>query len=270
MTIAEAEAIVQAVDYWHYPFDLPQGTIKPSRPGVDPDRHYRRKRHFFDKLVSQYSGSLQGKSVLDLGCCQGFWSIQASRSGASHCLGLDSSKAFVNEARAVATLLGVANCEFQCLQLENDPWWERTQPIEITLMLGVFYHLLDPISILRRAASLTTETLVLDSEVALGEGPYLKLYPRDPEQNTTRNSNPISNLRLVPTKDAMVSLLSDFGFPWIECLEPNLDTPPEYRSGHRMSIIAARQRPSHFPLDQLARRPAFSGHGSDYGLLTEA
>src|SRR5262245_49971380 len=96
-----SEQLLRDVDYWHYPFDLPSGTTIPGRPGVDPQRHFLRKRHFFDPLVQHYGGSLHGKNVLDLGCCQGFWCMNASRAGA-RCVGIDSSEEFIREAGAVA------------------------------------------------------------------------------------------------------------------------------------------------------------------------
>jgi predicted RNA methylase len=242
MSVSEAEAILRAVKHWHYPIDLPWGRTVPSRPGVDPGRHLGRKAHFVDRLVARYFGSLQGKMVLDLGCCQGFWSFHASRAGAVRCVGIDSSEIFVREARAVATLLGIENCDFQCHQLEDDPWWGEQMRSEITFMLGLFYHLLDPISVLRKAASLTLETLVVDTQIQPGAGPVLHLVPRDSSEPTTRLSNVISNLRMVPTKEAVVNLISDFGFEDIECLAPDSQTPPEYHSGHRISIIAAKRR----------------------------
>jgi hypothetical protein len=177
MTIDEAESILQEVRYWHYPFDLPKGTTVPNRPGVDPKRHLLRKRHFFDRLVARYSGSLSGKAVLDLGCCQGFWSFHASRAGAINCVGIDSSQTFVREAQAIGTVVGI-------------------------------YHLVDPIFVLRRAASLTLETLVVDTEVLREDGSFLSLAARNPEEPTTCGSNLVCMLRVVPTRGALLSLIS--------------------------------------------------------------
>lgn len=234
-----AEEILSSVKYWHYPFDLPFGRTKPSRPGVDPQRHFLRKRHFFNPLVELYGGSLEGKTVLDLGCCQGFWSINASRAGA-WCIGIDSSETFVREARAVAEVLDVANCEFRCFHLENDPWWQELTAAHVTLFLGLFYHLADPIFVFRKAASLTLETMVVDTEAVAGEGSYLKIVPRDPEEFTTRNSNVRTKIRIVPTMQAVCELLRDSGFSDIRYLPPDPAMPPEYVSGERVSYIARK------------------------------
>jgi tRNA (mo5U34)-methyltransferase len=241
MTKQEAEAILRNVEYWHYPFTLPSGTTVPSRPGADPKRHLLRKTHFFDRLVSRYSGSLQGKSVLDLGCCQGFWSFHATRAGAARCDGIDSSETFVRQAQAVAILLGIQNCNFRCRQLEDDPWWEEQVPCEITLMLGLFYHLLDPIFVLRKAAALTLETLVVDTRILPNRGMALGVFQRDPNEPTTCQSNVASGLRLVPTRRALLSLISDAGFDEIECVKPHWRMPLEYHTGRRITVIASKR-----------------------------
>jgi SAM-dependent methyltransferase len=239
MNRSAAEEIIGQVEYWHYPFELPSGTTKPSRPGVDPARHWRRKRHFFDPLIRVYGGSLRGKNVLDLGCCQGFWSMHASRAGAC-CVGIDSSEAFVREASAVAEVLAIENCEFRCFHLENDPWWQDVAPAHITFFLGLFYHLADPLFVLRKAAVLTLETMVVDTESVAGAGSYLKIVPRQAQEFTTRNSNITTGIRVVPTRQAVHELLADQGFSDIQYLSPDSSMPSEYLSGERVSFIARR------------------------------
>ena len=128
MTRAEAEAILRAVDYWHYPFDLPWGRTIANKPWHD-DRHALRHQHFFQPLVGSYHGTLAGKTVLDLGCCQGYWSFEAINAGAERCVGIDGSSAFVTQARALAVLVGRdGRVEFRCAQVEDDPWWDTFLP----------------------------------------------------------------------------------------------------------------------------------------------
>lgn len=241
LTRQEAEEILQKVEYWHYPFELPGGTTtKPSRPGVDEKRHFLRKQIFFDPLLNLYGGSFRGKEIIDLGCCQGFWSFQASKAGASSCMGIDSSDAFVTQARALAKVFAIDNCEFKCFHLENEDWWNGFHRFHITFFLGLFYHLADPTFVLRKAANLTSETMVVDTDIVAEQGSFLRIVPRDPHEFTTRNSNISTQIRLVPTREALCDLLSDLGFSVIHCLKPDPSAPAEYLSGHRMSLIAQR------------------------------
>lgn len=240
MTREDAEAILRKVEYWHYPWELPWGTMQPTRSGVDPRRHYLRKQHFFEPLLDLYGGSLTGKDVLDLGCCQGFWSIEASRAGARTCVGIDSSEAFITEAKALATVLGRINCDFLCFHLEAEPWWLGLGRFHLTFFLGLFYHLTDPVFVLRKAASLTHETLIIDTAVSSLPGSVLAIVPRDLEEPTTRGSRISSGIRVLPTRDALRDVLSDAGFAKIHDVEPRPQMPAEYLDGRRVSIIAQR------------------------------
>lgn len=232
-----AERILRNTEYWHYPFDLPWGRTAPNKVGHD-QRHFQRRRHFFAPLLEIYGGSLEGKSVLDLGCCQGFWSFECAKAGAT-VLGIDSSEAFIEEATALQTVLGIDRCEFLLSHLEEEAWWTKTGKRTITLFLGLFYHLTDPVFVLRKAMEKTTETIIVDTEVVPGEEASLVLKSRDLVEPTTRKSNLSSKLRVVPRVAAIMELLKDGGFE-PKLFEPAGDMPGDYLAGNRVSIFARR------------------------------
>jgi len=237
MDLNEARRVIDKAQYWHYEFDLPWKRTVPTKPGWG-NRVKRRHEHFFWPLVNQYGGSLNGKTVLDLACCQGYWSFEAKKAGAASVFGMDSSASFVEEATAVAAVLGY-DCTFSVAQLEEEPWWQGMHKFDITLMLGVFFHLTDPILVLRKAMEATKETIVIDSEVALGSEPCLHLRPRCPTEPTTLRSNPSSSIRTVPTISALLELLRDGGFRSVKVLDPG-NAPDDYKAAMTVSIIASR------------------------------
>jgi hypothetical protein len=255
MNEPQAEDILRKTTYWHYPVDLPWGRMAASKAGHN-DRHEWRRRHFFTRLVQLYGGSLSGKRVLDLACCQGFWSFEAARAGADHCVGLDSSPAFVREAEAIQVLTGAPGCDFRCVNLEEDRWWTVVEPVDITLFLGLFYHLTDAVSVLRRALCVTRETVVIDTEVTADDRPTLTILPRDPKEPTTCLSNPVAAIRMRPSCSAISMLLQSQQFHHIEFLDPDQEAPDEYREGRRVSVIARRAPASSAEnLPETARRP---------------
>lgn len=239
MDQSEARAILESARYWHYRFELPFGTTTPSRPGW-AERVQKRRGHFFQALLDLYGGSLNGKSVLDLGCCQGFWSFESRKAGASSVLGIDSSPFFVKEAEALRTVLQIEGCSFLSAHLEDDPWWQQCPESDITLTLGVLYHLTDPVHVLRKAMSRTKRAIVVDGEVALGETPSLQLRARTPGEPTTIRSNLTSEIRTVPTASAILWLLKDGGFTSATILKPSAEMPTDYHAGTTVSILATR------------------------------
>lgn len=236
MTFDEAREILQKAEYWHYAFQFPWGKTVPTRPGW-AERVQKRRRHFFEPLLNRFGGSLAGKSLLDLGCCQGYWTMEARKHGAS-VVGIDSSEAFVREAAAAAYILGVEACTFMCAQLEDEDGWTGATP-DITLMLGLHYHLIDPIHVLRNAMKITKEVLVIDGEVLRGEGDRIVFVKRTPGEPTTIRSNVKSNLRTIPSVGALCALLQDGGFK-VEVLKPSPEMPQDYHAGTTVSIIATR------------------------------
>jgi SAM-dependent methyltransferase len=243
MTRAEAEAILRAVDYWHYPFDLPWGHTGAGKPLHD-QRHALRRRHFFQPLLDLYDGTLAGKAVLDLGCCQGYWSFAAVTAGAQYCVGLDGSEPFIEQARALAVLFELDDrCTFRHTQIEEDPWWSDIPTVDVTLALGLFYYLTDPIFVLRRALSRTRETIVIDTETVTADAPILRMMPQVESEPTVGDVRLSSGVRTLFSRQALVALLRAEGFADITECAPTPEMPAEYHGyGHgiRLSLLARR------------------------------
>jgi len=239
LSMDEAERILRNTEYWHYPFQLPWDDVHASKANTD-DRHQQRRKHFFEPLLALYGGSLQGKRVIDLDCCQGFWTLEAARAGAESCLGLDSSEAFIEEARALRTVFSIDNCAFQQAHLEDDLWWVDLEPFDVTLFLGLFYHLADPLSVTRRAMALTNETIVIDTVVQQRDEPLLLLKPRNADEPSTNKSGLSTGIRVQPTTAALVMLLEDGGFSKVTVLQNQPPMPKDYMNNRRVSVIGQR------------------------------
>lgn len=137
-------------------------------------------------------------------------------------------------------LTGADACEFRQAHLEDDPWWDGLRPFDVTLFLGLFYHLADPISVFRRAAALTREAMVIDTVVQQREEPLLLLVPRNPDEPSTMNSGLSTGIRVQPTPAALVALLRDAGFASTEVLPVRGPMPADYASGRRVAVLGRR------------------------------
>jgi tRNA (mo5U34)-methyltransferase len=84
---------------------------------------------------------LTGKSVLDIGCNGGFYSIQLKRRGAERVLGIDVDDRYLNQARFAAETLGLE------IEFEKRSIYEVDKvagKFDYVLMMGIFYHLRYP------------------------------------------------------------------------------------------------------------------------------
>ncbi len=95
-----------------------------------------------------------------------FNSVELAKRGFKHVIGVDARERSLQKARFVTRALGLTNTEFLLLNAEEvSP--SLVGHAQITLFLGLLYHLDNPMLCLRRMSSVTDglcilETLVID------------------------------------------------------------------------------------------------------------
>lgn len=87
-------------------------------------------------------GDLSGRSVLDIGCNGGFYSIEMKRRGAERVLGIDFDETYLAQARFAAEVTGL-EIEFRHMSVYDvGALGER---FDVVLFMGVLYHLRHPL-----------------------------------------------------------------------------------------------------------------------------
>jgi tRNA (mo5U34)-methyltransferase len=85
---------------------------------------------------------LSGKSVLDIGCNGGFYSIEMKRRGAARVVGVDSDEGYLAQARFAAEVCGV---DIELKELSVYELQRLGERFDIVLFMGVLYHLRHPL-----------------------------------------------------------------------------------------------------------------------------
>ena len=85
---------------------------------------------------------LRGRSVLDIGCNAGFFSMEMKRRGADRVVGLEPDPAYLAQARFAADVSGL-EIEFRDLSVYDVA--ALGERFDIVLFMGVFYHLRHPL-----------------------------------------------------------------------------------------------------------------------------
>jgi tRNA (mo5U34)-methyltransferase len=97
----------------------------------------------FRRFAPHLPRDLSSKSVLDIGCNAGFYSIEMKRRGADRVLGLDSDERYLEQARFAAGTLGYEDIEFANLDVYDvGALGER---FDLVIFMGVLYHLRHPL-----------------------------------------------------------------------------------------------------------------------------
>jgi tRNA (mo5U34)-methyltransferase len=107
---------------------------------------------------SSIPANLAGKSVLDIGCNGGFYSIQMKHRGAARVVAVDSDAAYLAQARFAAEVTGT-DIEFRQLDVYNVA--TLGERFDVVLFMGVLYHLRHPLL----ALDLLNEYVVKDTFV---------------------------------------------------------------------------------------------------------
>jgi tRNA (mo5U34)-methyltransferase len=85
---------------------------------------------------------LRGRTVLDIGCNGGFYSIEMKRRGADRVVGIDSDERYLAQARFAAEVSG-ADIDFRRMSVYQVA--DLREKFDLVLFLGVLYHLRHPL-----------------------------------------------------------------------------------------------------------------------------
>ena len=129
---------VEALAPWFHNIDLGGGlwTAPDHFLGDYPGFKFRR---FADALPAD----LSGKSVLDIGCNAGFYSVEMKRRGAARVIGIDSDDRYLEQARLVSEALGFGDIEFRKLSVYDVA--RLGERFDLVIFMGVLYHLRHPL-----------------------------------------------------------------------------------------------------------------------------
>ena len=176
---------------------------------------------------------LEGRSVLDVGCGNGYYALRMWEAGAKTVLGIDPTLLYVVQFLAVSRFLGADKVFVLPLRLSELP--SGSGAFDSVFSMGVLYHQRSPIdhlrqlrAQLRRGGQLVLETLYLPGE----EG-----YACTPPGRYAR----MRNVWLLPTVAELETWLRRTGFTGIKAVDRSVTTSDEQRSTPWMSFESLRE-----------------------------
>lgn len=186
---------INSIPYWWHSIDLGDGIVTPGRmaalAGLDG-------REVMQRAIDMLQlPDLAGKSVLDIGAWDGYYSFEAERRGASRVVALDhyvwsidweaagrtettasphepvdawqperlpGKRGFDLARRELSSAVEPVVDDFMTMDLEP------LGRFDVVLFLGVLYHLHNPFAALERLAQVTGELAVIESEAVAFPG----------------------------------------------------------------------------------------------------
>jgi tRNA (mo5U34)-methyltransferase len=129
---------IEALGAWFHNIDLGNGVT------TAPDHFLGDYPRFkFETFANALPIDLTGKTVLDIGCNAGFYSVEMKRRGAERVLGIDSDERYLAQARLASEALGFTGVEFANLSVYDVA--RIGEKFDLVIFMGVLYHLRHPL-----------------------------------------------------------------------------------------------------------------------------
>ena len=166
MDHAALQARIDAVD-WYHEFDFGDGLAAKSRT---PDAAEHRAVWDFTRAHLD-TIDFEGKTVLDIGAWDGYWSIYAEQRGARHVLATDDCTQNWSDGSGIHLVKELTGSSMEINQnVSVYRLEELKQTFDVILFLGVYYHLFDPFyafTQLRKCCHAKT-VIVIDGPITYG------------------------------------------------------------------------------------------------------
>lgn len=239
---------------WFYRFEFGGGLETASIiPPAVIDIFDTRLRMVNGALDAHFGlGPLSGIECLDIGCHEGFYSLAMARRGVRRVVGVDAREENLRRARFVAAAMGVGGIDYVQGRVETLAA-DQGRTYDLTLFLGVLYHVEDPMRCLRQVAAVTGELCILETQVVDEvEGfsewgsrewtrPYqgiLAVIDETGEFDNGGRETGVSPMATCPSPKALLYMLKQAGFRKVEILPPPPGAYEQHARGKRVVCAA--------------------------------
>ena len=199
--------------------------------GVEIDSEWRSDIKW--ARIANAISPLDGRSVLDVGCGNGYYALQMRKAGAARVIGVDPTLLYVMQFIAVNSFVHDPAVHILPLRLEETP--PASNAFDTTFSMGVLYHQRSPIdhlkqlkTTLRPGGQLVLETIFVPGEESCACTPKDR-YAR------------MRNVWLLPTIAELTTWMRRTGYRDIEIVDQSLTTTDEQRSTEWMTFESLRE-----------------------------
>ena len=167
-TESEVRQRAKALGPWFHNLDLKGVQTAPDHfLGDYPQVKWQR---FKDEIPLD----LTGRTVLDIGCNAGFYSLEMKRRGATRVVGIDFDEDYLAQAQFAASVENL-DIEFQKLSVYDVA--KIGEKFDVVFFIGVFYHLRHPLLALDLVHEHVARDLLIFQSMQRGSDQILPVEP---------------------------------------------------------------------------------------------
>jgi tRNA (mo5U34)-methyltransferase len=235
---------------WFYQYCLPSGKVTETRlPPYMLKIHDTRLSMMFSALQAAIGTDWGNITCLDIGAHEGFFSFHLAKKGCKKVLGIDAREEHVRKADLIRKVYGLQNLTFALSDVHTiNP--SAFEPFDVVIMLGLIYHLENPVGALRKARNLTKRVLLVESQVMLNIsgkidwGTY-RSYKEiqgifgiiDETHEIEFNYDAgVTGIALCPSTEGLLWLMKALGFARVQLVPPPQDAYEQFKTGKRVMV----------------------------------
>ena len=209
------------------------------------NRTEQQRRYFFEPLLALAGGSLRGHRVLDVGCGEGLWSLQALEAGAEAVLGIDAGEAAIVAARRRAQDAGAVDGRVR-FERAAIPGVRLDGTYDVALCIGLMERSGRPVELFELFAAAGASLVVIDTEVSGAPSSFFELSLEAAGDEDAPSGEGVA---LLPSREAVVELAAEFGYDCVPLAHEmgGYQGLADYRAQRRVVFLCA----SDVPLDDL-------------------
>ena len=183
---------------WNHLFEFPHNIKTISKinnsPGFNTNKWHRLKT-IIEKL------SPEGKTMLDVGCSDGYFSIMSAKKGLASVYGIDPDSTRIERANFAKEVYELSNVEFEVFDLYE---LDESKKFDIVLGLGLVHRVPNMDSCLDKLAAIG-DNIILEFKTLVGEESTYKYH------GGNTKSNEWNGLHYTPTKKYVIDRMADNG-----------------------------------------------------------
>jgi len=244
---ANEEAILGKT--WFYRFTLPSGKVTPTYDDGALDQIHESRLAMLDSVVRvRFGATLAGHNAIDIACHQGWFATKLAQWQADDVLAIDARSEHVADTTLIRDTLQLSNLRVQQSDVHALDA-AKLGSFDLVLMLGLIYHLENPVGALRQARALTRQVCVVETQIVPGMtgvvdyGSYRFVRPLkgsfgiiDETEETHGPETSTTGICLVPSLEALFWIMRKVGFDRVELVPPPADAYEQLRYGKRVMV----------------------------------
>jgi hypothetical protein len=241
-TLEATEALRELRDSlapWGFWYKLAPG-IATKKLGIQDRNRIVCRSHLITSTVEKLLGNkLRQTTVLDMGCHNGFFSMDIASRGVQQVTGVELRSENIAQGRFLKQHFGIDNVQYEQGDITR---WKPAGTFSVVFNLGLLYHVIDPVTLVRNTYDWCEDFAVIDT-VCHHEpvSAFIAAFNKD----TSKRGEGTHSVELHPTYRALIDTMHDAGF--VDLLEliadPGKDgrTSSIYRNHLRRCIVGFKR-----------------------------